>query len=610
MLEEQDLLEPRKAYERIKGEHIENATKYFDKLAEVAETDIEANAITVRKYYETMDQIKDADKIRSKKKSQRGAFIFLTILAIITAIVMGVMIGLKTIPIWAAILSIVACVALAVFLIVYIVKKINPIIKKQNEVIARLQKQADALKAEAFEQMRTLNNSYDWNMQVDVLNETVPLFHMDKYFDVEKYTYLNQKFGLGEEDEHHSTLYVQSGNILGNPYLIEKGRVQYMGTKTYEGHLTITYTVRVPNGKGGYTTSTVTQTLTAHVTKPCPYYDLRTSLIYGCEAAPKLQFSRSPTFKSGSNEKETKKFIEHGSKQIEKKAIKEISKTFTPIGNMEFETMFNALNRNDEMQFRLLFTPLAQRNMCDLIKQKEPYGDDFVFIKDRMLNLIRTKHSQNFDYSGDPDMFIDFDYNKARKKFIDYNDAFLRNFYFDMAPLMCIPLYHQYPTDEYIFEKKFAYNVTSYETESIANSFNPDRFMPENCATQLILKSKFVKTHGKADLVNITAHGFRTVEHIDYVNVLGGDGKLHAVPVHWLEYIAVQKTTPMEVQYQPIARPKLLSNKNSSEFSSFIQKYVQDNAIIYGRGVFGFIPSGNSQYNSAELEQTINKFNK
>ena len=249
MLDEQDLLEPRKAYERIKGEHIENATKYFDKLAEVAETDIEANAITVRKYYETMDQIAKLDKERRKKKSQRGGLIFLIVLFFITAIMFGVFIGIALLPIWACILAIVASLGLAIFLIIYIVKKINPVIKKQDEVIARLQKQADALKAEAFEQMRTLNNSYDWNMQVDVLNTTVPLFHMDKYFDVEKYTYLNQKFGLGEEDEHHSTLYVQSGNILGNPYLIEKGRVQYMGTKTYEGHLTITYTVRVPMAK-------------------------------------------------------------------------------------------------------------------------------------------------------------------------------------------------------------------------------------------------------------------------------------------------------------------------------------------------------------------------
>lgn len=46
------------------------------------------------------------------------------------------------------------------------------------------------------------------------------------------------------------------------------------------------------------------------------------------------------------------------------------SKSITLLANDEFEVLFRALNRNNEVQFRLLFTPLAQQNMIDLLLDK------------------------------------------------------------------------------------------------------------------------------------------------------------------------------------------------------------------------------------------------
>ena len=63
------------------------------------------------------------------------------------------------------------------------------------------------------------------------------------------------------------------------------------------------------------------------------------------------------------------------------------------MGNSEFEVLFGATNRNNEVQFRLLFTPLAQKQLLGLMKDKEiAFGDDFNFIKRNKINIIIPDH--------------------------------------------------------------------------------------------------------------------------------------------------------------------------------------------------------------------------
>ena len=51
---------------------------------------------------------------------------------------------------------------------------------------------------------------------------------------------------------------------------------------------------------------------------------------------------------------------------------------FQALANEEFDAQFNALDRNNEVEFRVLFTPLAQSNYKDIF-ENSPYGDDFLF---------------------------------------------------------------------------------------------------------------------------------------------------------------------------------------------------------------------------------------
>ncbi|HPT89782.1 MAG TPA: hypothetical protein PLY84_05325, partial [Bacilli bacterium] len=53
----------------------------------------------------------------------------------------------------------------------------------------------------------------------------------------------------------------------------------------------------------------------------------------------------------------------------------------------------------------------------------------------------------------------------------------------------------------------------------------------------------------ESDIVEITAYGYRTVARVDYVTKLGGDGKFHSIPVKWIEYIPVEKTSTIEIKH-------------------------------------------------------------
>ena len=599
MVNENDLLEPRKAFlETLQDEHHKNASAFFDELTKKSQIDVAANAATMsllNKYSA------DAQKVRTlihKKKVQRGWLIALLVLSILATIVFAYLIFSKFNDDYLALFIslLVVFPILFVLSIILIAKKINPVIKNNAAILGRLENEIKNQKAIGMTQMAPLNALYDWNMHTKLIHQTIPLFEMDDNFNIERFQYLVDKFGFGNDDDtKHSTIFVQSGAILGNPFVIETARVEQMGTCQYSGSITITYTVRVPTGSGGYTTQTRSQTLTATVTKPKPYYHYEKWLHYGCEAAPHLSFSREPVGADKMNEKDFEKFVKAKDETLNKMSQKNIKNGFTPLANSEFEALFNAMNRNNEMEFRLLFTPLAQTNFMELLREKEPYGDDFTFIKRKMLNSVSTLHSQTVDYECDPRSFIDYSYENARNHFLRFNDTYFQSFFFDIAPIISIPLYQQYPTDEYIFKKKWDGNITSYESESMANAFGDNYFAHQDAATPSILKSQFVKEEGNADRINIHAYAYRTEERIDYVRLLGNDGSWHTVPVHWLEYLPVYAKSQIEIQKQKSSRQQFNDLQNSDQFKQFQSDHTFDGKVVYQRNLFSFCPKSEEE---------------
>jgi hypothetical protein len=225
-----------------------------------------------------------------------------------------------------------------------------------------------------------------------------------------------------------------------------------------------------------------------------------------------------------------------------------------------------------------MFTPRAQREMIDLIRSEEGYGDDFDFFKRKKLNVIRSEHSQKWDMSTSADRYRSFDFEKAKKNFIDFNNEYFKSVYFDFAPLIAIPVYQEAPTASFESISHPESSYTEYNYETIANKIGSDKFAHKKTATDVILKTEFVHRSEGVDTVAVTAHSYSAEPRTDFVPVLGGDGRMHSVPVPWIEYMPQQKTTLMTVK-----NIGLTESEYKARLSALPSISVPENAVCYKR---------------------------
>ena len=500
-----DLLEPERLYvTELKQKHHDNVVNYFNELVKKSGVDTSANKITCDRFYKESANLEKLYKSLRKLNGLKVLFIFLCLLIV------------------------------GIFLLIFVYKprrkELDTKIKAQEELVQKL-------KSEAYAQMATLNGLFESSIPSKIMETTTPLIDMDRIFDVKKYEVLHEKYGLWDNaDEKSSTLDLQSGTILGNPFVVFKDKVQSSVMQRYEGTLMISY------WRGtGKDRILVHETLRAYVNKPKPVYSTETYLVYGNEAANHLRFSRMPSCINSLDEKGIEKYVHKHEKDLTKLSEKAQKKggNYTPLGNSEFELFFGGLDRDNEVEYRLLFTPLAQKSMLQVLKSKVGYGDDFKFIKDRGLNVITSVHSQGTTLFVDVETFKGFDYEKIEQYFIEYNDNYFKALFFDFAPLLSIPLYQQIKAHEYIYRDNVGSNFTCFEHEVLANKYNINQFLPKNAKTDVILKTVIGKKNSNTDTVKVTSHSFDAINRTEMVPVFGGDGRSHLVPVHWVEYVPV-----------------------------------------------------------------------
>lgn len=580
------LLEPLSAYKKYYGQMFrKNCNSCFDRLMQQAGLNAEANRRTVSAYESERKNLAEIEGKLSKYKRLKGLLIALIVLGAVLCAV-GVLCFIASddwlIPL-VLLFAGVACVLCGALLRA---KKIKPLLEQTQEKQAEHRQKADALLSEAWAQMTPLNDLFEDRLTKQLIRETVPALVLDDCFDVRRYDYLNGKYGYGKEDDPAaSTLGVVTGEISGNPFVEDRRLLQTMGTQVYTGSITIHWTTTHTDSEGHTVTEHHSQTLTASVTKPKPFYRTETRLIYGNEAAPGLHFSRAPAHAEDLSEKARARKVKKGLKSIRKKqaaAMGEGGSSFTEMGNSEFDVLFGALDRDNEVEFRLLFTPLAQKNLLALLTDAEGFGDDFRMIKDGCLNYILSEHAAGWDMREDRTRYASYSVDLARKSFLDFNEQYFRSLYFDLAPLLSIPLYTQQKPQEYLYrgsERSF----TRKETEFAVNNMDPTYFAPRTAATKSILKTTFLDRDGKSDRVRVTANAFEAHEQVDYVSEWGGDGYLHEIPVPWVEYVPVSETRVVKLKEIGLSDRDFSAEAVRGKYRAAMQKYGQK--FGYGHGI-------------------------
>ena len=536
-------LEPLKYYEMaLKDLHKQNTEELFDELTNQSQIDTGANKATCTKYYAEKAVL---DKLTRSLNATKGWIIFMIILMVIgfvlglilliggisnvSPVLIGVGVGLIALGIG----------ALVLWLTVFKKKKNN-----LQDIVNKKQKIVDGLQNEAYNQVAALNSLFTPDIPTKLIHKSAPLIEFDKYLSSKtEDRIINQFEDELDTSKDHSSLVVISGNINTNPFLLRQKLVMKMLPEVYHGSLVITYTRTVSDGKGGTRTVVVTQTLHATVTRPKPHYSVETGLTYYTDAASKLSFYRTPAGMVGLSDSQIQRRVKKEDKENTKLAEKarKTGGNYTKFANSKFEAYVNSEKRNNELEYRLLFTPLAQNNFVYSFSKH----DDIYFDKDKCVNNIYSTHDTNMDYSGDISNYYHFDYEVIKEHFREYNTQFFDGLYFDMIPLLSIPLYHQHQSAPFIDHEKEK-PISYYESEVLVNKFEPDLFKPSSCSTDVILKANLTDKG-----LNVTAYGFTAIPKTEFVPTMGGDGHMHPVPVNYYEYKRVNKTTPVNLFNKP-----------------------------------------------------------
>lgn len=579
------LLEPLKAYKDVyESKFDENIKNYFKGLVEKSSLDVAQNRKSVADYKRELSVL---NELKGKLKRQRALKAFLIILAVAGFVMLGIGIYLLVMSNIVPGASLTAAGAVCAILgITLTVTVVNKKIKALNDECEKQDQIADDLQTECWKQMANLNRLFESNATKKLIESTVPQIKIDDNFDMRRYDYLSGKYGFKDKaDQNKSTIAILTGEIAGNPFVVDRELVQTMGSETYTGTLLITWTTTYRDSEGKTHTQHHSQTLVATVTKPKPIYKEQTRLIYGNEAAPDLCFSHTPSHAEKLSEKELESKVKSGVKKIERLQKKDLANgnaSFTGMGNEEFDVLFGALDRNNEVQFRLLFTPLAQKNMLELMKSDFAFGDDFYMFKSRCLNYISSEHSRYWDLNTSYSRYQSYDVDDAFNKFRGFNRSYFKSLYFDLAPLLSIPLYQQHKPHEYIYMDTYPRNYTSYEAEYAVNKLGQSVFAHSMAHTKTILKTGFMKKDGKSDELTVTAYSFTTRDRVEIVPMLGGDGDIHGVPVHWTEYIPVSQNSTVRLKQLDMTDKQFGEKLNDEGFRSTLDKYGKARSFSHG----------------------------
>ncbi len=513
--------------------HKQNVEEYFNALTMQSGINVEENRKTVSEHEAKLKSIDGLKTGLFWLKFLRIALFIIAALSVILSIsAISPFIG---VPLAAASL-------LLVFL------WLNKKIKGYDERLAKENKAAAALYEQALSQMKPLNELFSEDATLSLFEKTHPSFRFEKSFSEDMSQNLRTNYDMPKyDDENVSVLDTLSGHYNNNPFVYLRRLVHTLGMETYHGYRTISWRESYRDSKGNYRTRVRTQTLHASVTMPKPFYKVDTVLHFGAVGAPDLSFSREGKNINLKSDASIDKIVKRGEKKIAKKSRKAVSRgeSFMSMTNSEFDVLFNAINRDHEVQFRVMFTPLAQTNMVELILSDDTYGDDFDFYKHKRNNIIRTQHAQSWSMETSPERYRSYSYDEAKNNFESFNNEYFKSVYFDFAPLLAIPVYHD---DVRTFKTNTDERVQSYATEeyeAMANAVGARHFAHDETGTNIILKARYLSKDGDEEKISIAANSYATYNRFETVMVLGGDGRLHAVTVPWLEYVPVSRKSVM-----------------------------------------------------------------
>lgn len=565
-INEEELLEPLKYYkEELEDKFSKILKNNFENLLKESKISIDKNRETVKEYNELF-------KVKGKNERKLKWLKFFSFLVLV-GIVYFVLVDVNVIKNFKSAInlginytdSLIKTIYISVILLALIILNFKYLRRKKNELnetINQLQDLLEKKKNECYSQVKPLLELFDDNIANKIITQIVPNLILDKDFDFKRYSNLVYNFGLPKESgKKYTTKDIISGEILGNPFVIMKETHNKVVDQEYRGSLEVSWEEYYTEN-GQRKSRVVRETLTASVIKPKQVFEDSIKLIYGNEVAEHLTFFREPNYIHNLKPKKLESYIKKKIDEVKKKSERAIKTggTFLEMGNLEFDALFRALNRDNEVEFRVLFTPIAQKNMISLLTD-EDFGDDFIYHKDKKLNIILN--NEDWVLNVGREIYNNFSYDNIEKIYYEINEKYFKNFYKLFLPILSIPVYHQHKAQSYIYESDFNYNP--YTAETMANLLGDKTFLHPESTTQGILKTTTIQTNNDIDLVDVICNSYKEVKKIDYVPRRARNGSMYSVPVEWIDYVPLTSEGRMELK-RVNATEREFSNSINSDF--------------------------------------------
>ncbi|QSB07516.1 hypothetical protein JS510_00045 [Mycoplasma tauri] len=542
--------EPLLEFSEYKEKHNSNSERYFDKLVKKSKIDVEVNREQTKKIDNLEEKCNNFSKSFKKLKTWKIIniiFIVLFALVAVGSILLITLMNMRDI-----IVISIAAVSPVFFILTMLLQflVIDKKLKNMDDLLKETTKKYNDELAIGLKQVAPLLYLFRPGMKIHLFNQTMPQAMMDDYFDNQRLGSLVNRYGLNSiTDKNKMVISSQSGSINGNPYVFLRTLDHEMGMKKYTGSLVIFWTERsFVNGR--LVAKRKSQTLVATISKPCPYYNYNTFMIFGSNAAQDISFSREPQSIHEMSEEKRRKFVKKYEKVIDKRKKENVN--FTALANLKFEAYWNSLDRDDEHQYRLLFSPLAQQNICKILEDSQiGFGDNFSYFKRKKINYLSHSHLSSLIFE---DMLWSYNriysYDTIKKMFMDEQNDYFKKVYFALAPYFAIPIFQQVKAKEYEYYDYDGAKLNEFEYERRIASLDGNLFKHPLVKTRHISKTKYIGQNNGSDRVLVSDFGYDIIDRIEYVTVYGRDGKMHNVPVPWQEYIRYDRSSEIDIPEQ------------------------------------------------------------
>jgi hypothetical protein len=166
-------------------------------------------------------------------------------------------------------------------------------------------------------------------------------------------------------------------------------------------------------------------------------------------------------------------------------------------------------------------------------------------VKTGKLHQLKSAHRQGSSLYAHASSFRSHDVTLAEQAFIELNERFYKDIFFDFAPILAVPILQSVENSTAIFEGE----KTHYNYEAYVNALSK-QLSPARCDTECIFKIYDINKDGDSLLLSVAAYGYYGIPHVDYVRKHGGDGDWHDVPVEWIEYIPISCENTVKISEQ------------------------------------------------------------